>query len=51
MKVFGVNIIEPPLFGPYSIHVVPRGKYEKGKFFWAMMLLDTYIYIRMYLGK
>jgi hypothetical protein len=31
MKVFGVNIIDPPLFGPYSIHAVPRGKYEKGQ--------------------
>lgn len=31
MKVFGVNIIDPPLFGPYSIHAVSVGKYEKGK--------------------
>ena len=31
MKVFGINIITPPLFGPYSIHAVPRGKYERGQ--------------------
>lgn len=31
MRVYGVNIIDPPLFGPYSIHAVPTGKYEREK--------------------
>jgi len=31
MEVKGVNIIDPPLFGPYSIHIVPFGRFEKGR--------------------
>jgi len=42
MKVFGVNIIDPPLFGGYSIHAVPKGRYEKGK--------HTNLRLKIYLG-
>lgn len=29
--VLGINIIEPPYIGPYSVHLVPVGTFQKGK--------------------
>jgi len=32
MKIaLGINIIDPPTFGPYSIHLVPVGTFQKGQ--------------------
>lgn len=30
-KIFGINIIDPAHFGPYSIHLVPMGTFQHGK--------------------